>query len=132
MLGLDCLALEGGLLRVGEGVLCLERGYGRARCGLCAALYLSRFVTRCLQLLRFAAKSADFDCAWGRDEIAHVEILSRSGVCREIANLSRPIVDDLPNRWQLRDVFFLNIAASWIGARMTAFATDWASQPGLL
>ncbi len=70
---LDCFALEGGLLRVGEGILGLERCHGRSGKGLCAALDVSSFFASRLKLLRRAAHSAYLYGTCFGDEIAHTE-----------------------------------------------------------
>src|ERR1700678_909645 len=70
---LDGFALEGGLLGVGEGVLCLEGGDRRGGRGLGAVVGVGGFFAEGLELLGFATESADFDGAGFGDEIAHKE-----------------------------------------------------------
>ncbi len=58
---LDGFALEGRLLRAGEGVLDLDRSCGGCGEGLVAALCLGRsFFAQCLELLGFRAQPAYF------------------------------------------------------------------------
>src|ERR1700726_2442239 len=75
---LDGLALEGGLLGVGEGVLHFDGGGGGSGEGLGSVGVLGGLLAQGLQLLGLAAESADLDCAGLGDEVCHIKVLSKA------------------------------------------------------
>ena len=77
MWALNGFAVEAGFLGVGEGVFGCEGGVGCLEGWLLASLELGCLFAHGLELLSFAAESADFDGSGFRNEIAHEVIFSR-------------------------------------------------------